>query len=145
MDTRKIMNELNDLLLIVESCYMKIAKENNFTYNELMLLLMIDGYDNVTQKQVCETLFLPKSSVHCMLEKLINNDILILTKGSNNKEKYIIPTNNGINIINKVVKEVELMERNTINSISNDEIINFVTTTRKLTTKMKTEVGKLYE
>ena len=89
MDTRKTMDMLNGLLETVEYCYMAIAKENDLTYNALMLLLMLDYYDNLTQKQVCDALFLPKSSVHSMLSDLIKREYLELMAGGNKKEKYI--------------------------------------------------------
>lgn len=145
MNIRKIMNELNELLQVVESCYMLIAKNNDLTYNELMLLIMVYSNNNLTQKQVCDTLFLPKSSVHCILFKLIEKGYLVLSKGNNNKEKYIIPTEFGEKFIKKIINETEIMENNALKSISSEDTIIFIDIARKLSNQMKKEVDKLYE
>lgn len=145
MDTRKTMDTLNELLETVESCYMTIARENNLTYNALMLLLMVDWYDNLTQKQVCDALFLPKSSVHSMLSDLMSRGYLKLTAGGNKKEKYIVPTATGEAFVKKVVSETERMENGTLSSLSEAEISAFTETAKKLTEQMKKESAALYK
>lgn len=145
MDTRKTMDMLNGLLETVEACYMTIARKNNLTYNALMLLLMLDYYDNVTQKQVCDELYMPKSSVHSMLSDLIDREYLELTAGGNKKEKYIVPTAAGKAFIKKVVSETEQMENGTLQAVSEAEIVAFTETAKKLTTQMKTEAENLYK
>lgn len=145
MDTRKTMNTLNELLETVESCYMTIARENNLTYNALMLLLMVDWYDTLTQKQVCDALFLPKSSVHSILSDLMNRGYLELTAGGNKKEKYIVPTARGEAFVKKVVSETDRMESGTLESLSEAEISAFMETAKRLTERMKKESEALYK
>jgi len=139
------MDILNALLETVETCYMTVAKKNGLTYNALMLLLMVDYQDTLTQKQVCDGLFLPKSSVHSILFDMIERGYLALTAGGNNKEKYIIPTNAGAKLIKKVVAETEQMENGTLQSVSETEISAFIVTAQKLTARMKAETECLYE
>lgn len=145
MNTRKTMDTLNELLETVESCYMTVARENNLTYNALMLMLMVDYYDKLTQKQVCDELFLPKSSVHSMLSDLIARGYLKLTAGGNKKEKYIVPTDSGAKFIKKVVSETEQMENGALKSISDTEIAAFTETAKKLAKQMKAEAEHLYK
>lgn len=145
MDTRKTMDMLNGLLETVEYCYMAIAKENDLTYNALMLLLMLYYYDNLTQKQVCDALFLPKSSVHSMLSDLIKREYLELMAGGNKKEKYIVPTAAGEALVKKVVLETKQMENGTLKSLSEAEITAFMETAKKLTAQMKEEAENLYK
>lgn len=145
MNKRKVMDELNDIFAAVEACYMTIAKENNLTYNALMLMLMIDSYEHLTQKQVCDALFLPKSSVHSMLSDLIDRGFLTLTEGSNKKEKYIVPTDNGTQLVKKVAAETEQMESRTLKALSESEISAFTETAKKLAEQMKKESENLYK
>lgn len=145
MNSRETMDTLNELLETVESCYMTIARENGLTYNALMLLLMVAYYDTLTQKQVCDALFLPKSSVHSILSDLIKRGYLSLTAGGNKKEKYIVPTDTGAKFIKKVVSETEQMENGALKSLSEDEIEAFTKTAMKITAQMKSEAENLYK
>ena len=47
----KQMKELNTLLASVESVYLTIAKENDLSYNELMMLLMLNEDARLTQRR----------------------------------------------------------------------------------------------
>ncbi len=144
MDTRKTMDKLNELLTDIESCYMMIAKENALTYNALMLLLMVDSYEHLTQKQVCDTLHLPKSSVHSILSDLIARGCLALSEGGNKKEKYIIPTEAGAAFLQKVTSETEQMENRTLSSLPECNIAVFMRTAERLAEQMKKEAASMY-
>lgn len=145
MKTREIMNRLNELLATVESAYMTIARENSLTYNALMLLLMLDETDRLTQKQVCDALYLPKSTVHSMLSDLTDRGYLLLVQGSNKKEKYIRPTGAGKKFIQKVSAETEKMESSTLESIPEEEASAFLKTAERLAQRLSEEAQKLYE
>ena len=136
MNSQNIMAQLNKMLATVELSYMTIARSYNLTYNGLMLLYMVAYQENVTQKQVGEALFIPKTSVHSVLIKLVNKGYLVLEKGSNNKEKYIVPTEEGKVLIQKIKIETEAIESSVINSISETEILKFVETSNKLANKL---------
>jgi len=145
MDTRKTMDRLNEIFDSIEACYMLIAKENELTYNALMLMLMIDYYDNLTQKQVCDKLFMPKSSVHSMLSDLIERGYLVLAEGGNKKEKYIIPTDSGKELIKRVVSQTEQMECTALGAVSEKELTAFLNTAQSLSEQIKKTVTTMYQ
>ena len=144
MDYKANMKELNTLLASVESVYLTIAKENELSYNELMMLLMLHEDARLTQKKVCDGLFLPKSSVHTLLADLMRRRYLTLTEGGNKKEKYIAPTESGAQLVAKVAAETERIEGNTLSSVSERELTLFVKTAQKLTRAMLHAVEQVY-
>ena len=89
MKYREIMSQFSTALGKLDMTYALVAHEYNLTFNGLMTLYIIDESDTVTQKEISEILFLPKSTVHSLLLKLQKQDILQLTKGKNEKEKFI--------------------------------------------------------
>jgi len=144
MNTRETMKALNELLVQVETSYLTIAKENGLTYNGLMMLLMVEYYEHLTQKQVCNALYLPKSSVHSLLADFIKRGYLTLIEGGNTKEKYIIPTPLGEKFIQKVSRETETIENGTIEVISAEEMSQFIRTAETLADRMTRETYKIY-
>jgi DNA-binding MarR family transcriptional regulator len=144
MDYKANMKELSTLLASAESVYLTIAKENDLSYNALMMLFMLNEDTRLTQKKVCDGLHLPKSSVHTLLTDLMRRRYLILTEGGNKKEKYIAPTESGTLLVAKVVGEAEQIEGNALSSVSERELTLFVKTAQKLTRAMLHEVEQVY-
>ncbi len=144
MDTRSTMKRLNELLVMVESSYLAIARKHDLSYNALMMLLMVESYETLTQKQVCDALYLPKSSVHTMLKDLIDRGYLFLTEGGNKKEKYIVPTEAGKAFIQKVSGETETIENGALKSISERDMSRFLKTAEILADHMAAEAEIMY-
>lgn len=144
MESREAMKRLNELLTQVETTYLTIATENGLSYNALMILLMVGEDEHVTQKDVCEALHLPKSSVHGILKEQIDRGFLRLTEGGNKKEKYILPTTDGEEFIRKVSNETAEIENNTIEAISEPDMRRFIRTAEMLTDRMIRETKRLY-
>ncbi len=144
MDTRSTMKRLNELLVMVESSYLAIARKHDLSYNALMMLLMVESYETLTQKQVCDALYLPKSSVHTMLKDLIDREYLLLTEGGNKKEKYIVPTEAGKAFIQKVSCETETIENGALKSISERDMSKFLKIAEVLADHMVTETEIMY-
>lgn len=145
LDSRKIMDTLNGYLEITESCYAVIAKKNGLTYNAFLMMLMTAYYENLTQNRVCRTLLLPKSSVHSILSNLISRGYLTLTPGGNKKEKYIVPTRSGAELMEKLAAETDKMESGALEKLSESEITAFMKTAKRLTELMKAQAENLYE
>ncbi|MBU5894807.1 MarR family transcriptional regulator, partial [Vibrio cholerae O1] len=70
MKHREIMTQFSTALGKLDMAYALVAQEYNLTFNGLMTLYIIDESDTVTQKEISEILFLPKSTVHSLLSKL---------------------------------------------------------------------------
>lgn len=144
MNTRAVMNELNEKLMQVDSTYLRIAKHFGLSYNAPMMLYMIDDSDEVTQKQVCDTLYLSKSSVHSMMRDLMNHEYLVLKKGGNNKEKYMAFTDKGCKFMAQINHDTDQMEDAALQTLSEEEMMRFMQYANRLAEKMKEETDKLY-
>lgn len=144
MNTRAVMSEINEKLIQVDSTYLRIAKHFGLSYNALMMLYIIDETDEVTQKQVCDTLYLSKSSVHSMMRDLINHGYLVLEKGGNNKEKYMVFTDKGRKFMAQINHDTDQMEDAALQTLSEEEMARFLAYADRLAGKMKEETDKLY-
>lgn len=95
MNYKETMSRLNKSLNNIDSAYAKIAKNHGLTFNSLMMLYLLEESKNITQKQICDTLHLPKSTVHSILSDFIKQQYVTLVAGSNKKEKFVIFTEEG--------------------------------------------------
>jgi DNA-binding MarR family transcriptional regulator len=105
MNYRETMSRLNNALNNIDSAYAFIAKKHGLTFNALMMVCLIDESDNVTQKQICDALHLPKSTVHSILLDFIKLEYVTLVAGSNKKEKYVVFTEVGRRFFQKFLKK----------------------------------------
>lgn len=144
MSPAETMKKLNALYERVDSVYRKIAEQNDLSYNELMMLYMVEEDSELTQKKVGDVLNLPKSSVHVILMKLIRQGLLELTTGSNKKEKYIAATLEGQSRISKIRQETDRIESGALLSLPQKELSRFVKTAGVLVLRMQQETEELY-
>ncbi|MBO0471807.1 MarR family transcriptional regulator [Enterococcus sp. DIV0242_7C1] len=140
MDYKKIMIRLNNALNQIDLAYSDIAKKNGLTFNSLMLLYIVNDSVNVTQKQICDRLHLPKSTVHSILKNFISKNLLVLVNGSNKKEKYIHFTTSGIQQLEKVFKEIELFESNILSTLGVEKCSQLITISEQLSSIVENEI-----
>jgi len=110
-----------------------VAHEYNLTFNGLMTLYIIDESDTVTQKEISEILFLPKSTVHSLLLKLQKQDILELIKGKNEKEKFIVFTPNGRKVFEEIQEQTDIFETQVIEEFGLKNTEEFLENTKNFT------------
>ena len=143
MNYRKTMSRLNNALNHIDSAYVAIAKKHGLTFNGLMTVCLIAESDNVTQKKVCDTLHLPKSTVHSILLDFIRQDYMEFTTGSNKKEKYIIFTQIGSQHFSEILKETWCFEDKILSALGDDACIFLVNAPEKLSDIIKEEIDKI--
>lgn len=132
MNYREIMLRLNNALNHLDSAYAAIAKKHSMTFNALMIVCMLAETENVTQKQICDSLHLPKSTVHSILLDFIKQDYVFLVAGSNKKEKYIIFTEKGSQNFSDILKETWLFEDKILSALGSETCNSLVNTAEKL-------------
>lgn len=111
MDERIIMSKLNRVLGTIHGSYAAIAQKYGLTYNALLLFYIIGENDNVTQKLICDSLCLSKSTIHSTLSDLLKRGYVMLMPGGNKKEKYIVLTEAGTLLAQQIQTEVILFEK----------------------------------
>lgn len=133
MKYREIMTQFSTALGKLDMAYALVAHEYNLTFNGLMTLYIIDESDTVTQKEISEILFLPKSTVHSLLLKLQKQDILQLTKGKNEKEKFIVFTPNGRKVFEEIQEQTDIFETQVIEEFGLKNTEEFLENTKNFT------------
>lgn len=128
MNYRETMSRLNNALNHIDLAYATIAKKYGLTFNALMTVCLIAESDNVTQKLICDTLHLPKSTVHSILLDFIKQGYVELIAGSNKKEKFIVFTEIGNQYFTKILKATWIFEDELLSSLG-VEVCDFLVET----------------
>ncbi len=136
MNAENIMTNLYGTLATIDYTYSRIAIENGLTFNTYLIMYMVEDEKPLTQKKVCDRLYLSKSTVHSMVLDLEKKGYITMTAGSNKKEKYIVFTPEGEKFMNKVNDETNRIEQETLRSFSEQEMETFLKTAEKLAQKM---------
>lgn len=144
MDTRKIMARMTELLLLSDTAYAEIAKQNGLTYNALMVMYMMDGGAQTTQKDVCDALHLSKSTVHSIIQDLTKRGFVALTVGRNQKEKIIAPTEQGARLLAKILGQTARIEDTALHAFTEEEMRSFLFMAEKLSAGLVSATKKEY-
>lgn len=70
-----------------------------------MMIYLMEEAEYITQKQICDGLHLPKSTVHSIVLEFINQGYVNLNAGSNKKEKHIVVTSVGKSYSEEICNE----------------------------------------
>lgn len=95
MDYKNLISTISQGLAAFDAVYDRLACQNGLTYNALMVIYILFKQESVTQKALCEELFLSKSTVHSIVKGFIVDDILTFSEQRYGKEKELIFTING--------------------------------------------------
>lgn len=95
MDYKNLISTISQGLAAFDAVYDRLARQNGLTYNALMVIYILFKQESVTQKALCEELFLSKSTVHSIVKGFIVDDILTFSEQKYGKEKELIFTVNG--------------------------------------------------
>jgi len=120
MNYRETMSRLNAALIKIDSAYEAVAKKHGLTFNALMMVYLMDEAEHVTQKQLCDALRLPKSTVHSILLEFIKQGYATLAVGNNKKEKFIVITAAGQRQFSKVMEETQALENAVLDALGEE-------------------------
>lgn len=87
---------------------------------------MVDDKAYVTQKAICERLFLSKSTVNGLLKELKTRGYLVLVPGKNKKEKQLVLTESGLLLTQSIQADTEELETAILNWLGEDKAASFV-------------------
>lgn len=104
------MARLSAAMAKIDEAYHSIAQKHGLSYKALMLFYCIVESENLTQKQVCDSLYLSKSTVHTMLLDLQKREYLALISGNNKKEKFIVFTEKGQKLADAILEDTDILE-----------------------------------
>lgn len=143
MNTRETMTRLNNAINTIDFAYEVIAKRHGLNFNSLMMLSIVEDNIDVTQKQICDTLHLSKSTVHSILTEFLGEEYLLLTKGKNNKEKFITFTKRGTKHFKPLFEETRRFEDKILTSLGEDTCSFLLKTTEELGSIIEQELDEI--
>lgn len=136
MEYKSAMVRYMESVQEINSSYNLIAQKYNLSYNTLIALYIIHDYENVTQKMICDKLLFSKSTVHSIIVDLQKKNYIKLIQGNNNKEKYIIFTENGLEFISSIISDTEQFENEVMISIGTEKFLSYLEQTEKFAVEM---------
>lgn len=142
MNNRDTMSRLNAALSKIDYAYALIAKKHGLSFNALMMVCLIEESESVTQKQLCDALHLPKSTVHSILLDFIAQDYVVLSPGNNKKEKFVRFTPAGAEAFRVILTEMERFEDNILAALGDETCASLVKTAESLGEIITKELGE---
>lgn len=115
------LNELYNTVLSLDSIYNKWAKKYKISKNEVCTLgILLNNLNNrITQRQICEEIGTPFTTLNSTIKKLEEKDYIRLDINNyNKKEKYIVLTKNGEEYAKNIIEPLMKIEEKTANSIN---------------------------
>lgn len=101
--------------------YSVLARKQGLSYNALMVLYFLEDNEKSTQQNICDTLQLPKSTVHSILLDFVKKGYMTLqTTVENRKEKIIFITDRGKEYLQTILEPVHNAESRTMERLGNE-------------------------
>ena len=123
--TRNDINFIYDSLKKIDRAYEYWAAKHGLTLYELdVYYTFIDGKkDKITQKDLCDCLYAPKTSVNSVIKKQIETGRIEMQVNPDNKrEKIIVLTDRGRKFAEEIIYPLFKCEEDAINSFTAGEI-----------------------
>lgn len=139
------MTELSEALIRVNAAYAVIAQKHSLSYNALMVFYIVDECENSTQKDICDKLFLSKSTVNGILNDLKQKEYVELIQGRNKKEKNIVFTEKGKKKNTEIQSDTEHFESEILSWYGVDNTTYFLKQAKLLSKRMIDTVSDVIE
>lgn len=131
-------------MLTTDRLYAEISRKSGISFTQMIILYHLEHIKDVTQKNLCNDLALPKQTVNTILSNWKKEGILefYFTSG-NQKNKYIRLTSKGIIYLNKSLDNVHKIEEKVMRLMGPSNMEALIKTNNLYTELLKEEVKKL--
>lgn len=89
-NTLKMLSDINFSIIKVRSIYASWSKNNNINYHEMLILYSLRDNTACTQKQICDSYFLPKQTINNIVTDLKEKGYIRLTADKFNKKLKVL-------------------------------------------------------
>lgn len=111
MDYTELIRKINKSQALLDSIYEEVAEEYGMTFNALMVIYIMAEENDVTQKVICDELYLPKSTVHSIVNDFMRKELLGFSDKKSGKEKVLTLTPEGTALSGKIMRRVKKTEK----------------------------------
>lgn len=125
MNSREKVNQLYASVSNIEKIYENYAKQQGITYYDMQLFyaLIENECKPLTQKQFCDEMDLPKTTVNSIVKSQIKQEHIHLEVNPNNKkEKLIYLTEKGLEYAKNLILPLFALEERAASLISEEEV-----------------------
>ena len=124
MDSKIFFYEFGKMIYKIDRFYAEYAKRFDVKANLLWILYALNDLKVHSQKEVCETWDLPRSTVNTIMKELESNgyDELKKIKGEK-RELEVQLTKKGVDYSSKLLSELYEIEKKTYDNLSNIDVI----------------------
>ena len=115
---REYLTKLNKLYCRLQELYTIWAKQNNLSYNTMMLLYALNELKQCTQKDIVEGWLIPKQTLNSSMKYLENMGYVTYKNNPNDKRsKFICFTEKGQLYANEVLADLYALELKALGGI----------------------------
>lgn len=108
---QKLYDQVNQAIIRCRGVYSMWAKNNNVSYNRMLVLYTIREFGSCTQKQICDSYLLPRQTVNHVISEMKKDGILVADpEKSTGKEKALVLTPEGERYSEKLLYSLSRME-----------------------------------
>lgn len=122
-EIQKLHDQVNQAIIRCRRVYSMWAKENNVSYNRMLVLYTIREYGFCTQKQVCDSYLLPRQTINHVIAEMKKEGILEINKEKcTGKEKAFVLTKSGEEYSEKLLHSLSIMEERAVKQLGEERI-----------------------
>lgn len=136
-NARIMLWEYNTIFKENDEIYRCAAKELGLSDCALWILYAVRAEENVTQKDICGTIYYPKQTVNSALKKLEGEGYIVLSEMTDRRSKQISLTPNGVKLAEKTADKVIAAELAALSGLNDNERETFIELFRKYTKLLK--------
>lgn len=130
------------LMVATDRLYAEISKKNGLTFIQMIILYHLNLKKNISQKELCNDLFLPKQTVNSILWNWKDDGLLNLECiEGNHKKKIIVFTEKGEAYIKKTLLPILKMERKVMNKMGFEQMEALIESNRLYLNLLNEEVN----
>lgn len=101
---QKLYDQVNQAIIRCRGVYSMWAKNNNVSYNRMLVLYTIREFGSCTQKQICDSYLLPRQTVNHVISEMKKDGILVADpEKSTGKEKALVFDAGGRTVFGKII------------------------------------------
>lgn len=125
MDSKMFFYEFGKILYKIDGLYAEYARSSGVKENLLWILYALNDGKLHSQKEICETWDLPRSTVNTIMKELESDGYVELTQIKGEKrELHVILTKKGLDYASNLLSGLYEIERKTYAELPSDDVLN---------------------
>ena len=121
VDYKMLIKKINRSQALLDSMYERIAEKHALTFNALMIIYIMAEESDVTQKLICEEVYLPKSTVHSIVMDFMKKGLIVFEDKRIGREKVLSFTEEGVAFSEMIMSEIASEEKSILKYLGKED------------------------